>query len=480
MPMHGGCPLKRIFGQHTQMRHGPNSKRFSSKITFAWNFRDKKEVQFMNFYQGSKSILEYQQAFEELFYFAPPHMKLEEVKARKFKKGLMPNIGTSMVLHKYPTYVETVQAAKVIEDQQMENYRAIQAGKRPMTSYDSRGSTKFQKRGSYTTAPLIQSRRLDATQAPKLTSNPHYGTQTLICYNCKETRHMIKDCSYPRQTNAWPSVSSKAPQARAAIRALLPTPTNRTQGRVYSVTNEEAQADPSVITGMIFVCSQPAYVLFDSGASHSFVSPLFTKKKPIKPKQMAQNLIVSTQTDSKVELNMIYGPCLVCVCDHGLEASLIVLDMKDFDVILGMDWLSTHGASLICAERKVLFKPVGAEEFVFKGIRWEKPKKAIISALQVQKLLGEGCQCYLASVVDTEAKVKPMEEISVVKDFQDVFPEDLTRLPPDREMEFMINLAPDTAPVSKAPYRMASTELKSYRMAPTELMEFNLFLLYLD
>ncbi|XP_043710289.1 uncharacterized protein LOC122659218 [Telopea speciosissima] len=192
---------------------------------------------------------------------------------------------------------------------------------------------------------------------------------------------------------------------------------------------------------------------------------------PIKPKQMTQNMVVTTPTGSKVELSMIYDPCPVRVCNHGLEASLIVLDMKDFDVILGMDWLSIHGVNLICSERKILFKPKEGEEFMFKGIRREKPKKAIISALQVQKLLDEGCQYYLASMVDTEAKVKPLEEINVAKDFLDVFPEDLTWLPSDSETEFMIDLVPGAASVSKAPYRMAPTELKEIQEQLKDLLK---------
>ncbi|XP_043725663.1 uncharacterized protein LOC122672233 [Telopea speciosissima] len=186
---------------------------------------------------------------------------------------------------------------------------------------------------------------------------------------------------------------------------------------------------------------------------------------------MEQKLTVSTLTGSKVELDRAFNSCPVRVSDHGLEASLIILDMRDFDVILGMDWLSTHGASLICAERKILFRTGGDNEFVFKGSQSKKPSKTIILAFQVQKLLAQGCQCYLASLLDIEAKVTPMEEISIVKYFPDVFPKDLTRLPPDRETEFMIDQVPSAAPVSKAPYRMAPSELKELKEQLNDLLK---------
>ncbi|XP_043717588.1 uncharacterized protein LOC122665497 [Telopea speciosissima] len=68
---------------------------------------------------------QFTELFEELFYFAPAHQKPDDVKARKFEKGLRPSISTSVVLHEYPTYTQVVQAAKIIEDQQRENYWAI-------------------------------------------------------------------------------------------------------------------------------------------------------------------------------------------------------------------------------------------------------------------------------------------------------------------------------------------------------------------
>ncbi|XP_043696782.1 uncharacterized protein LOC122647450 [Telopea speciosissima] len=84
---------------------------------FPRNFQEKKKIEFMNLSQGSKLVLEYQQLFEEYFNFAPIHLKTEDVKARRFERGLRPSLSTTVVLHKYPTYAEVVEAAKLIEDQ---------------------------------------------------------------------------------------------------------------------------------------------------------------------------------------------------------------------------------------------------------------------------------------------------------------------------------------------------------------------------
>ncbi|XP_043710396.1 uncharacterized protein LOC122659339 [Telopea speciosissima] len=99
----------------------PNATWAQFKATFLENyfprdFQEKKEIEFMNLSQGSKSVLDYQQLCEEYFYFSPTHFKTEDVKARRFERGLRTSLSTSVVLHKYSTYAEVVEAAKLIED----------------------------------------------------------------------------------------------------------------------------------------------------------------------------------------------------------------------------------------------------------------------------------------------------------------------------------------------------------------------------
>ena len=86
-------------------------------------------------------------------------------------------------------------------------------------------------------------------------------------------------------------------------------------------------------------------------------------------------------------------------------------------------------------------------------------------------MLRQGCEAYLANVVDVGKETPKIEDIAVVNDFSDVFPDELPGLPPDREIEFSIDLAPGTEPVSKAPYRMAPIEMKELDIQLQELLE---------
>ena len=95
----------------------------------------------------------------------------------------------------------------------------------------------------------------------------------------------------------------------------------------------------------------------------------------------------------------------------------------------------------------------------------------LISALTARKLLAKGCQGILAYVLDTKMKVPDLEEIPIVKDFLDVFPEELPRLPPNREIEFGIDVPPRTQSISIPPYRMAPLELRELKVQLQDLLD---------
>ena len=143
-------------------------------------------------------------------------------------------------------------------------------------------------------------------------------------------------------------------------------------------------------------------------------------------------------------------------------ADLVALDMRDFDVVLGMDWLSRHRATLDCYKKEVKFHRLGKLEVKFRGIHREL-SSSMISALVAQRILRKGCQGYLAYVVETGKEGTLVDEIPVVGEFPDVFPDDIIGLPPERDVEFTIDLIPGTEPISFPPYRMAPAELRELK-----------------
>ena len=91
--------------------------------------------------------------------------------------------------------------------------------------------------------------------------------------------------------------------------------------------------------------------------------------------------------------------------------------------------------------------------------------------LQANKLMGKGCPAYLVYLNKEEKDERKLEEVDIAREFPDVFPDTLPGLPPDRQVEFTIDLEPGSAPVSKAPYRMAPKELDELKVQLQELLD---------
>ncbi|KAL0560669.1 hypothetical protein IC582_001079 [Cucumis melo] len=162
--------------------------------------------------------------------------------------------------------------------------------------------------------------------------------------------------------------------------------------------------------------------------------------------------------------------CQIEIAGHVIEVTLLVLDMLDFDVILGMDWLAANHASIDCSRKEVAFNPPSMANFKFKG-KGSRSLPQVISAIRASKLLSQGTWSILASVVDTREVGVSLSSEPVVRDYPDVFPEKLPGLPPHREVEFAIELESDTVPISRAPYRMAPAELKELKVQLQELLD---------
>lgn len=134
--------------------------------------------------------------------------------------------------------------------------------------------------------------------------------------------------------------------------------------------------------------------------------------------------------------------------------------MISFDVILGMDWLSKYGAVIDCKEKTIQFTKEGNEKLTLT--RTDKSVSfPCISNNKAHKLLDKGCFGFLATVIHmTKESPLKLEDMDIVPQYPDVFPDDVPGLPPDRKFKFMIDVVPSPAPISKASYRMAPTKMK--------------------
>ncbi|KAI3724790.1 hypothetical protein L1987_64556 [Smallanthus sonchifolius] len=135
-----------------------------------------------------------------------------------------------------------------------------------------------------------------------------------------------------------------------------------------------------------------------------------------------------------------------------------------------MDWLSKNQAEIICREKIVRIPLPNGETLSVQGER-VGAVMGIISFMKAQKCLRKGHTAILALVAEQPSEEKKIEDIPIVREFLEVFPEDLPGLPPHRQVEFQIDLAPGAAPIARAPYRLAPSELQELSTQLQDLLD---------
>jgi hypothetical protein len=239
---------------------------------------------------------------------------------------------------------------------------------------------------------------------------------------------------------------------------------------VFAITQQDAQVNPDVVTGIMNVLDQDVHILIDPGSTHSFISHAFASMVDQAWNLLDCPLRVETPVGASMIAKYVLSNCKIMVDGHELLANLVPLKLEEFDVILGMDWLAQWHAVVDCFKKEVSFRLPDGKEVVYCGQRRVFPS-CVISATMARKLINKGCEAYLAHVMDTRVEGPKLNEIPVVCEFPEVFPEDLPGLPPDREVEFPIDVIPRSVPISQSPYGMAPKELKELKIQLQELLD---------
>jgi hypothetical protein len=229
------------------------------------------------------------------------------------------------------------------------------------------------------------------------------------------------------------------------------------QGRVFHMTQEDVRAASDMVAGMLQINDYQMHVLFDYSATHSFiVKKNVTKlsKETNVTKRVEKGFIIGTPLGETVETNVVFEGVRININGCELKADLIPLELSDFDIILGMNWLGKNKARLDCFTKTVTFQGAKGETMVFKGERTSNFTN-IISGMVARKLLKKGYTAYLAYVINSKKGKIGLFDISIVREFPDVFPEELPGLSPEREVEVTIDILPGVSPIAQPPYRMA-------------------------
>jgi hypothetical protein len=228
----------------------------------------------------------------------------------------------------------------------------------------------------------------------------------------------------------------------------------QTPGKGYSIARVNqvaADATPDgadIALGMFYINAIPATILFDSGATHSFMSARYAHTNEIPLQNMKTPMIVITPK-GHVEANHMIHRLTLTIMGREFWATTIILEASSIDLILGMSWLRKAKANIQCGRGTVELTSPKGETFQVEIAVTTSSRRAMF-------------------FIDEEFVG---DNIRVVRDFLDVFPEELPGMPPEREVEFFIDLLPGTAPISKRPYRMSIEELQELKKQLMELQE---------
>ncbi|WVZ84932.1 LOW QUALITY PROTEIN: hypothetical protein U9M48_031899, partial [Paspalum notatum var. saurae] len=208
---------------------------------------------------------------------------------------------------------------------------------------------------------------------------------------------------------------------------------------------DQVPAGELVLAGTFTVNGYPAVVLFDSGATHTFLSKSYALRRGIKMYKLKEDYHI-TAPGSPVTTSLMARQLKIDIGPENFVINPVVLPHQGIDVILGMNWMVENDAILHVGSREVQLKSKVTGKILKVHIPEQKHLEATVNTSELQEI----------------------KKIPVVCDFPDVFPEELPGFPPDRDVEFKIDLVPGTAPVSRRPYRMAPNELNELK---TQLQE---------
>jgi hypothetical protein len=193
-------------------------------------------------------------------------------------------------------------------------------------------------------------------------------------------------------------------------------------------------------------------ILFDSGVTDSFISPFALEKSGLVAYEHDDFKQVEMASGKKQAVGPSVDNCIVDLGAHTTRLKVYVTTLGAYDLIIGMDWLAAHRTLVDCFAKRVFCVDDEGKPVEIQGVQ-RKVSLRFISTMKVKRCLRQGCRLYIMEAVN-ERKGPSLDQYPILSKFQDVFLNELPGLPPERELDFTIELKPGAEPISKTLYRM--------------------------
>ena len=378
------------------------------------------ELKFFELRQENSSVMEYERKFTELARFVPEYVNTDEKRAKRFQQGLRPWIRSKVVVFELSTYAAVVQKAMIIEGESEQYNKERDSKKRKVESHggsSGQGSSQgqFNKRPGFQQGRNTGFRRPEGGQGKqgnqpqnnnqqrqqrpplpdcKTCGKKHSGVcnkSTIVCFKCNQKGHYANECKSQRPPilcnrcgkpghiakncrTEMPATATNnlmritAPNQNAdMLRIEGPSAESNPRARTFNMTMRDVVQNSDVVAGTLSVNSVPAKVLIDSGATRSFISREFSQLLNCPSCLLKEVLVIETANQDRTPVDQVCPDCEIEILGHRFRANLIPFKLGEFDVILGMDWLSEHDAQIDCRKKKVTLRISEDKKVEFQG-----------------------------------------------------------------------------------------------------------------